>query len=440
VADDRHTDEDGGAGVGRLSLELLGLAAGIAIFVNYVGTLVVRARLEALRLPADSVLGLLPAEQFVAAGLELLIPSAVLGLVVLALVAVLGLTGTERSAWLTTGSRIVLGAAGLLIVGGVLAIALAEPSSPGKHRLAVAVALAVAALTVLTVLRGRSLRGIGATLFGVLALLSAVLGYLRASDPPVDLDFAVLTMKDGVRTSGFLLGRSSDSVVLAPDADARTISRVAVIPRGDVVDLRVAPGPQGGVRPLDLDYPVVGGELPRPPGRDVRLLSQRYLAGVRGSTLWKYPPIMFGRSIGLWQHHYREFAAQAPQPWSAHGVRVGLAELNQEPTLFENKFLITGGRLVAVTRPLRVDEGGRRGVLRQILVVQSADARFRAVCGVASQHAFATGSDVELRGIVVAAGLVVDGSGTERGRVALLCSAARVRDPPTRRASPGSGS
>ncbi|HWI70639.1 MAG TPA: hypothetical protein VNT55_01690 [Baekduia sp.] len=426
---DRAPREEG-VGIARLALELVGLAAGIAVFVNYVGAFVVTAEFHALRLPSDSIVSLLPPEIIIAAGLRLLIPSIILGIVVVALVGVLGVCGVERGAWLSRTSRVALGVAAAVIVVWVLVRFLGEPVTAGKERLGVVVAIAVAGMAALAVARGPSLRGIGATLFGLLALLTGTLGYLRASDPPVDLDFAVLTMRDGGRTSGFLLGRSSDSVVLAPDADNRTISRVAVIPRDDVVDLRVAPGPRGAVRPLDLDYPPVGAELPRPTSGNqavVVLRTQRYLAGVRGSTLWKYPPIMFARSIGLWQHHYAEFAVDEPHPWTPRGVRTRLSELNEEPNLYDNKYLIVRGRLVDVTRPLAVDateDDGDR-VVKQILVLQSRDQDFRAICPVAARRAFAPGTEVDVRGILIAAGAAVDGSGRVRHRVALVCSAVR---------------
>jgi hypothetical protein len=419
-----------GVGIARLALELVGLAAGIAVFVNYVGAFVVTAEFKALRLPSDSIVSLLPPETIIAAGLRLLIPSVILGIVVVALIGMLGLCGVQRGAWLSRISRVVLGIAAAVIVVWVLARFLGEPVSAGKQRLGVAVAIAVAAMAALAVARGESLRGMGVTLFSLLALLTGTVGYLRASDPPVALDFAVLTMRDGGRTSGFLLGRSSDSVVLAPDADNRTISRVAVIPREDVIDLRVAPGPPGDVRPLSLDYPPVGAELPRPTSSDravVVLRVQRYLAGVRGSTLWKYPPIMFARSIGLWQHNYAEFAVDEPHRWTWRGVRARLSELNEEPNLYDNKYLIVRGRLVDVTRPLAVDttdqDGGR--MVKQILVLQSRDQDFRAVCPVAARHAFAPGTEIDVRGILVAAGEAVDGSGRVRHRVALVCSAVR---------------
>ena len=141
-----------------------------------------------------------------------------------------------------------------------------------------------------------------AGLFTLVALLTGVIGYLRASDAPISLDFAILHTKDGGRSSGFLLAQSGDALLLAPAVENYTIGRVAAIPKADVVDLRISRGPEDGVRPLRRDVEVrrrvaMYDTLPAPPGRDQTLKTQLFLADVRGSTLWKYPPIMLPASI-----------------------------------------------------------------------------------------------------------------------------------------------
>jgi hypothetical protein len=420
------------AGTGRLLLELAGAAAGALTFVYLAGGLVVRARLNALELPADATLPLLPRETSLFAGVRLLLPSLVLGALVLFGLSIAGSRPSLQKARTDAVSYALLGATGLVIVG-LAAYVLAEPISDGKRVVVVlscAAALGLAAL----LLRGTgSFRGAVAGLFAVIALLTGVLGILRASAPPIELDFAVLHMKDGGRTSGYLLAQSSDAVLLAPDVEGHTIGRVASIPRSDVVDLRVARGPDDGIRPLRRDdevYRRVGmhDTLPAPPGREQTLRSRLFMAQVRGSTLWKYPPIVLPASIRQWRRRYAEFAAAGVQPWSEEGVRVSLEELNEEPNLFEGRVVITRGRLAAISRHASRDPA----VARRFVVVESDDKRrFRAVCPVASpaDRELRPGGEVTIRGFPLAVGTFVSGSGSERRRVAMVCSALRQVSP-----------
>jgi hypothetical protein len=420
---------DTSSGASGILLQVAGAAAGIAAFISFVGTIVVRERLQALRLPADSTVALLPQEAIVVAGLRLLLPSIGLGVVILLIVAAAG-RGATRPDWLTIGRRTLLGVATAAIVIWVLVRFVGQPVSAADKRICGAVTIAMLGISTWIVIRANALKGIAAALFAVLALYTGGLGVLRAKDPPVPLDYAVLHMKDGGRTSGFLLGRSSDLVVLAPDVDFHTIGRVAAVPREDVVDLRIARRPgtiPDGVTPLVLDAPITGAELPRKTGSSLHdniVLSRRYLADVRGSSLWKYPPILFPRSIRLWQQRYEEFAVDAVHRWG-DGVSASVSELNEEPNLFDNKVVIVSGGHVVAVNAFGADPEGT--VVRQVVVVESARGGFRAVCPVAtaSPDALRPGRPVTLRGLLVAAGTFVDGSGKERHRVALVCSAAK---------------
>ena len=419
---------DSGAGTGRLLLELAGAAAGALTFVYLAGGLVVRARLNALELPADSTLPLLPRETSLFAGVRLLLPSLVLGGLVLFGLSIAGSRPSLRAARTDRATYALLGAA-TIVIAGLAGYVLAEPISDGKRVVVVLACVAAIGLAAVMVHGTGSFRGAVAGLFAVIALLTAVLGYLRASAPPIELDFAVLHTKDGGRTSGFLLAQSSDAVLLAPDVEGYTIGRVASVPKSDVVDMRISPGPEDGVRPLHRDQRVrrrVGAHdtLPAPPGREQTLKSRIFLADVRGSTLWKYPPIMLPASIREWRRHYAEFAASSVARRNDEGVRVSLEELNEEPNLFEGRVVITRGRLVAIARHPSRDPS----VARRFVVVESNDKRaFRAVCPVASPvgREPPVGEQVLLRGIPVAAGTFVSGSGSERRRVAMVCSSVR---------------
>ena len=423
---------DSGTGSGRLLLELAGAAAGLLTFVYLAGGLVVRARLNALELPADATLPLMPRETSLFAGIRLLLPSLVLGAAVLFLLFLVGPRGSPGDWRKGRGFAVTLGATALVIVAVTIYV-IAEPISDGRRAIAVVAALVTGALAVLVLRRSTSFRAMVAALFALVALLTGVMGYLRASDAPIALDFAVLHMKDGGRTSGFLLAQSSDAVLLAPAVENFTIGRVAAIPKADVVDLRVSRGPEDGVRPLRRDVQVrrrvaMYDTLPAPPGRDQTLKSRLFLADVRGSTLWKYPPIMLPASARQWRRNYAEFAAASVMPWNDEGLRVSLEELNEEPNLFEGRVVIARGRLAAIARHASRDPA----VARRFVVVESNDKRrFRAVCPVASPvgRDLRPGSEVLIRGIPLAVGTFVSGSGAERRRVAMVCSAAREVSP-----------
>src|SRR3712207_1634520 len=76
--------EADGGGAGRLLVQLAGAGAGILLFVYLIGGLVIRARMGALELPADSTVALISRETVVIAGARLLVVSLLVGLVGLA--------------------------------------------------------------------------------------------------------------------------------------------------------------------------------------------------------------------------------------------------------------------------------------------------------------------------------------------------------------------
>jgi hypothetical protein len=129
-------------------------------------------------------------------------------------------------------------------------------------------------------------------------------------------------------------------------------------------------------------------------------------------------------SVRHWRRNYAEFAAARAVSWNGDGIRVSLEQLNEEPNLFEGRVVITSGRLTAIARHTPRDAS----VARHFVVVESDDKRaFRAVCPIASPVArdLRTGTQVLLRGIPLAAGTFVSGSGSERRRVAMVCSGVR---------------
>jgi hypothetical protein len=103
------------------------------------------------------------------------------------------------------------------------------------------------------------------------------------------------------------------------------------------------------------------------------------------------------------------------------GVAASLVQLNEETNLFDGRVVITEGTVLAVTAP----PTDKPALVRQFIAVRSpTSADFRAVCPVANDPDLnlEPGDHVRLRGIVLAAGIFVGGSGSERRRIAMVCS------------------
>jgi hypothetical protein len=419
---------DAGLNPGRLLLELAGAAAGILVFVNLVGALVWSARLDALGLSVESTVALLPSQTILLAGVGLLLPSLALGLVLVFWLSLLR-SRTMTSEWLTPWRRTCIGALAAVIIALIAYFPGSQSILPSRLALA-AITLATVLLAFVIAARGPSVKSIGAALFTLIALYSGWAGYERATDAPVDLSYAVIHTGDGGRTQGYLLARSGDEVILAPEVAGRTIRRISVLRRGDIVDLRLGPGRVGGVLPLGPFHGQSNDSepgVPPPPvadHEDTMARARVYLASVRGSTLWKYPPVTFDRSMGLWQTQYADFAGYTPVPWREQGVPATLEELNEETIAFDGVAVITEG-VVLVATPLRSFSDR---VVRQFVAIRSPRSEdSRAVCPIARDAGdprLRGGDHVRLRAIVLAAGIFVGGSGTEGRRVAMVCAAA----------------
>ena len=411
-------------GAARLLVELAGVGAGILLFVYMVGGLVLAARMGALELPRVSTVALMSRETVLIAGVQLILPALLFGL------------GAVGVTWIV---RPVSGPSDMtqkrvrrldtLVVALVVCVVgyyfVLEPLSWWDRAVLAVIAAAGGITAHRIVRRAQGFWGLTAGLFALIAVISALCGFIRAAGPPVRLDFAVLHLEDGARTSGFLVARSSEATILVPDVEGRTVRRAVAIPTTNVVALRLYPGPPGGVTPLGSSAAValIGEEQPRQRSAGPELsATRRFVASIRDSALWKFPPLLYPRSIRAWRRDYETFAGDLPQEWSNMGVRASLSDLIQEPTQFEGSVVIATARLAAAA----IRPSDDPTVVRQWLVLDSGKGgRLRAVCPVASRpHQKPTiGRRVLIRGLVVASGVFVDGSGVERPRVAMVCAA-----------------
>jgi hypothetical protein len=402
-----------------LALQAVGAAAGIVAFVYLVGGLVIRARLGALDLPQDPTVSLIPRETILIAGARVLVPTFGLGLFVVALVWLLPHDWITRDA--PTTRYVVLSVS----VAGVLA-AYALSLGAGHSFLLPALSVCVLCAFPLYVVcsRTENFAGRTAALFATIAVSGGAIALLRAHSLPVSLDFATVHLRDGARTNGFLLGRSQEAVVLAPDVLHRTIGRVVVLPARSVVALRLARSGLGA-KPLKRIDPILTSRIHVGGTRIAKSAEEalEQLRNIRESALWKYPPLMLLSGIGLWLTRYDEFAGNRVVRWTPKGQQVALRLLNEEPNAWEHRVIITTGRLVAEIATPTGDS------VRQFLVLESTDRRYRAVCTLSRprRRQLQVGNLVSVRGVMLAAGVVVTGGGDERRRVVLGCSAAHGR-------------
>jgi hypothetical protein len=416
----------------RLVLELAGAAAGIALFVALVGGGVISARLHSLGLPIDSTLAVLPRETVLIAGVRVLSGGLVAALVI---IVVLWTIRSGAGPTLSRGNRlsrvvlyvVVLG----LGVAPLLAFTLASGVTTGMALASAGAALAATGVLVLVLRRSATFGQLCVGIFVVVATLGGVLAFARAWNQPIALDFADVQLRDGGRTNGFLLGESSSVVVLAPDVLDRTIGRTVAIPRDQVVDLRLS-RLKKKAKPIGPDpvssFTVDVSAFPRA-RRGSEHAIQQTLLRIRLSAQWKHAPLLFRQSIRAWRGAFHEFVRGGRPTPDERAQNATLEDLNEHTPLFAGKIVITSGRVLEATPWAEK--------VPQTIVLRKADAeRYLATCDVWRPRSspLKPGSDVRLRGLVIAAGIFVSGAGTERNRVAMVCSRARLLRPRSRSA------
>jgi hypothetical protein len=415
----------------RLVLELAGAAAGIAVFVALVGGGVISARLHSLGLPIDSTLAVLPRETVLIAGVRVLSGGLVAALVI---IVVLWTIGSGQGTTLPGGNRLSRMVVLYVVVLGLgvvplLAFTLASGVTTRMALASAGAALVATGVLVLVLRRSATFGQLCVGIFVVVATLGGVLAFARAWNQPIALDFADVQLRDGGRTNGFLLGESSSVVVLAPDVLDRTIGRTVAIPRDQVVDLRLS-RLKKKARPIGPDpvssFTVDVSDFPRA-RRGSEHAIQQTLLRIRLSAQWKHSPLLFRQSIRAWRGAFDEFVRGGHPAPDEHAQNATLEDLNEHTPLFAGKIVITSGRVLEAT-PWAEE-------VPQTIVLRKPDSeRYLATCDVWRPRSspLKPGSDVRLRGLVIAAGIFVSGAGTERNRVAMVCSRARLLPPRSR--------
>jgi hypothetical protein len=404
----------------RVVIQLLSAGAGIVLFIYLIGGVIARARLQALELPTDTVIQLLPREALIVMGLSGLRIAIVMAVVIALTLWWLG--DRAQAGWrgLTHGRWTV----GAILVVGTGISALTSRGTGASYFLPLVAAVAVALLLVVAITGRRlTVRQTALGVIAVAAVLGGVVAYLRESEPPVALDYAVLQLRDGARTTGYLIATTSDAVLIAPDVERYTIHRVSAVPRSQIVELLIR-RPTWKARPESA--------LRRDPRfKDRNRLD--YLTDTRGSTVWKYPPTMLPQSIARWGRESASFAGLVVARATARSEAVAdLADLSAEPFVFDGvTVLVRRARVVAVARRV----GGIERSKQAVILAQPGDPGVRAVCqaGRASPTAVhdaiepvRRGQTLSLRVLAIASGVVVDGSGQEYRRLVLACGQGRL--------------
>lgn len=416
-APDPETSDRGGP---TMLFQLAAGAAGIVAYVSIVGSAVISARLHALGVPVDSTLAVLPRDQILGTGIRVLSLGVAVGLfVMLVLWALDEVRKHWRLRWLSAlDGGVPWWAIAVLAMAPLLTFAVWDGVQDWVAVTIVLVVVATAAtlgVLVLIALTPNQARRRW-MFFAVIAAYGAVLAFARAYSPPVELDFADVQLEDGGRSTGFLLGQSSDSIVVAPDVMGMTIGRSVAFQRSKVVALHIS-NVQHKVRPIGSD-PVAPAYEVDEVDPEERAIKRRLLQ-IRLSVQWKYPPMLYDDSIATWRRRYTEFAPEGV-PGHLESQETTLEDLNEQTPLF-------GGKVVRFPALIVQATPWDRHIPQIIVFAQANTDKYIGNCNVwtSRRNQLKSRDRVDLTGVVLASGIFVSGGGTERRRVAMVCETAR---------------
>jgi hypothetical protein len=256
-------------------VEILAGIAGLVVFVNVVGAVVLVTRLNTLGLAGSSLVPAFSKEQLFEAGLVALVRPLGFGIAAAGSVVLL-----RRGRGLTI----------TLVIVAVLVVATWEALDWKGWALALgAGVLAVLACTRLIPDDASPLRCALAA-FVVLGLYGGVVAYVVAARPPKHLPFATALLATGDETGGYLIAQTGDEIILAPGFGGFS-ARVAVrVPRADVKRLSVGPGEE--ITALGTDRPrSLARKLTQPSADEAaRQRISQFIAILVGERHWRYPP------------------------------------------------------------------------------------------------------------------------------------------------------
>lgn len=222
-----------------IALQLLGALTGFAALATLSGGAVLWIRFDALHLPADQAIALLPKQLLLIVGLHVLVLPVAIATAVATLLVLLLQRGRGTAFWVVFGLVV---AAALATVAALLPSPLDAPLG----WLATIVVLLVGGLLLALAIASGSRRALAGALLASFAVAGATLAIVRTHADPRLEPVALLLDGRPSTLAGFYVGQTGDSVYVAPlpgrggaeepFADA-PIDRVAEIRRARVLAL-----------------------------------------------------------------------------------------------------------------------------------------------------------------------------------------------------------
>jgi hypothetical protein len=414
-----RTDPDAKRGIVRTAVEVAGAAAGFALLLYGFGGIIFFLRMHALRLPTKDLVALIPTSQLVTPSISALIPGAVLGALLSVPARYYGDVFRRNPVTRTFALLVVL----LVLLLPALWIGTFDPVTGSARAWTVVAGLAATAAALLVLRKPMSRARLAVSLAVVGLLCGGALAVIRASSPPVDLNYVRVTFRDGYRTFGFYIGSNSDNLFVAPALDNEVFGRIAALPRSDIVRFTLLSPtvPVNSFHGPHVGALIGGGGRPSPSTasgkQNDNVLS--FATRVADSSLWAKPPAVV--RLDYLKTHYNEFFGEQVAPWKRDLAFVPLDTVAPDPFFFTGT-IITGGRVRVIE-----DDPLPGGKLRNFVVLESTTkSPGRAICSVVRNdpRGFGVGSKLAVRGTIIAAG----GMTTARGIVPtiwLACSASR---------------
>jgi hypothetical protein len=224
-------------------LRSVGVVAGSAVWVQFVGSLDMWARFDRIGIAPTPTVALLPRDLLFVAGVRALAAPLLLGTIALGALVLWpkqrprpkgeSQPTQESRSKETEGMAPVAAAAGTsprgeqprglktILIGLAVVTTLYVISRPldGTWTAVLIVASVLASLVIyLVVVRTEGFGHVAAALFVATALFGGLVGIARQYGEPVTLDIAVALRKDGSAIGGFFIGRSSESMYLLTTA------------------------------------------------------------------------------------------------------------------------------------------------------------------------------------------------------------------------------
>jgi hypothetical protein len=399
-------------------LEALVSTTAVTAVLYVIGGVVAAAQLEALDLPWQPTLALLPKNSLLVEGIKALgIP------LLLATLVVVVIFSTRLQDATGGGGRAVRVALVLIpLVAIVVAVELFERMSTGVRLGVSALAVIVLVAAVRIAWPNRTRRGLFYRLVGLILVAGIILQGLAALSPPANLEYATIRLKSGQLTEGYYLGATDDQVILAPNVADRTIGIVTEVPRKDIMALSID-AEVVSVKPLAGEPPgsLVKKKRPRSPER-ANVLA--FLADIRGHFGWTYPPIVPYSSAEFLRDNHARYIPAKPRDLDPLLEHVQLQDVLVDPQLYAGRAFRVQGVVTSVVTEGPIANGGEFFVVVRPRLTSKSEAYCYVTLPAGSRPR--ERDAITLEAVVVAWGTFNTREGKPIDETALACGAARL--------------